>query len=176
MGDAAEREGAPDELAAQIAKYADLIRAAVARVAGRTDPDLGDEIVQRVTIALWKRGDRGEQTIENPASYLYRCAVRETIRELRRVVADDPTPLAEVPAAGSADPEAALRARDIALATEAAIVAMHPERALAVRAHLFGLTVEEIMAAHGWSYHKARNLIARGTADLRAALRDKGYP
>jgi RNA polymerase sigma factor (sigma-70 family) len=175
MGEAAEREAPPEELAQLIARYADLIRAAVARVAGRTDADLGDEIIQRVTIALWKREDR-EQTIANPASYLYRCAVRETIRELRRVVADDPAPLAALPGGPEGDPEAALRAREVASATEAAIAAMAPERALALRAHLFGFSVEEIMAAYGWSYQKARNLIARATADLRSALRDRGYP
>jgi DNA-directed RNA polymerase specialized sigma24 family protein len=175
MGDAAEREPAPDELATLVARYADVIRAAVARVAGRTDADLGDEIVQRVTIALWRRDDR-EQAIANPASYLYRCAVRETIRELRRVVTGDAAPLSALPAAPDGDPEAALRARDVAAATEAAIAAMAPDRALALRAHLFGFSVEEIMAAHGWSYQKARNLIARGTADLRTALRERGYP
>jgi DNA-directed RNA polymerase specialized sigma24 family protein len=43
-----------------------------------------------------------------------------------------------------------------------------------VRAHLQGLSVAEIMALYGWSYQKARNLIARRMADLRGALREKG--
>jgi RNA polymerase sigma factor (sigma-70 family) len=173
MADAA-RVGNP-ELEALVARYGDLIRSAVARVARRKDADLGDEIVQRVTIALWKQLD-GEQTIAHPASYLYRCAVRETIRELRRSLADDPEPLTGLSAPATSDPEATARARDLAAATDAAIAAMAPERALAVRAHLCGFSVEEIMAAHGWTYQKARNLIARATADLRDALRERGYP
>jgi hypothetical protein len=34
--------------------------------------------------------------------------------------------------------------------------------------------VDEIMARHGWSYQKARNLIARGMADLRRILMENG--
>ena len=43
-----------------------------------------------------------------------------------------------------------------------------------MRAHLMGFEVVEAMRMYGWPYQKARNLIARGIADLRASLRDKG--
>jgi DNA-directed RNA polymerase specialized sigma24 family protein len=49
-----------------------------------------------------------------------------------------------------------------------------PDRARAVKAHLAGFSVEEIMALCGWPYQRARNLIARGMADLRLALRERG--
>jgi RNA polymerase sigma factor (sigma-70 family) len=158
-----------------VARYGALIRTAVARVSKRNDSDLGDEIVQRVTLAIWKQLE-AEQTIEHPASYLYRCAVRETIRELRRELAsdDDESALAGTP--GTDDPAELLRVRELAAQTDAVIAAMSPERALAVRAHLMGFTVEEIMAIHGWTYQKARNLIARAIADLRTALAERGYP
>ncbi|HET9317017.1 MAG TPA: hypothetical protein VFQ51_15605, partial [Vicinamibacteria bacterium] len=45
-----------------------------------------------------------------------------------------------------------------------------PERQAAVRAHLEGFQFQEVMLMHGWSYQKARNLVARGMADLRAGL------
>lgn len=41
-------------------------------------------------------------------------------------------------------------------------------------AHLAGFSAEEIMAMHGWPYQKARNLIARGMAELREKLRAEG--
>ena len=171
---------APDDDAARLARlvhdYGTLIRRAVARVARRNDADLGDEIVQRVTVAIWKQL-AGEQTIDRPASYLYRCAVRETVRELRRELASgDPAPLLATPGADTDDPEHAARARELARETERALTTMAPARALAVRAHLLGFAVEEIMTMHGWTYQKARNLIARGTAELRAALATQGYP
>lgn len=167
-----------DEALAQLVReYGSLIREAVARVSRRKDSDLGDEIVQRVTIAIWKQLGRA-QTIEHPASYLYKCAVRETIRELRREIASEEEPERVFAPDGDAsrDPEHAARAGELARATDAACAAMHPERALAVRAHVLGFPVEEIMKLYGWSYQKARNLVARGMADLRRALGERGYP
>jgi RNA polymerase sigma factor (sigma-70 family) len=172
--DAARDEDA--ELAALVGEYGGLIRGVVAKVSGRKDDDLADEVVQRVTAALWKLL-RGAQTIHHPASYLYRCAVRETIRELRRELAsDDPDQLHMVPDEVAASPEHAARAGELARTTEAALAAMSPDRALAVRAHLVGYPVEEVMTMYGWTYQKARNLIARGMSDLRTALAAKGYP
>jgi len=169
-------EGARERLEQLVHAYTGLIRRVVAKVSRRKDSDLGDEIVQRVTISMWKHLE-GEQTVEKPASYLYRCAIRETVRELRREIAsDDPEEILSACAAMADDPEQALRAGELRRETEAALAAMNRDRALAVRAHVLGFSVEEIMKLYGWSYEKARNLIARGTADLRRALRDRGYP
>lgn len=161
---------------ALVREYGSLIRGVVAKVSGRKDADLADEVVQRVTASLWT-ALRGAQTIHHPASYLYRCAVRETIRELRReLAADDPDQLDLLPDEVAASPEHAARAGELARATEEALAAMSPDRALAVRAHLLGYPVEEIMRMYGWTYQKGRNLIARGMTDLRAALSARGYP
>jgi RNA polymerase sigma factor (sigma-70 family) len=168
--------GTEDELKALVERYAPLVRGAVAKVLGRRDDGTGDEVVQRVSEALWKQLRR-EQTIEHPTSYIYRCAVRETVRILQRELdrgevalehadgVDAPTPA----------PDAALEARQLATATEAILAKLPPERAAAVRAHLAGFTVDEIMAVHGWNYQKARNLIARGVAELRDQLREGGF-
>ena len=169
-------ECAHERLEQLVRDYAGLIRRVVAQVSRRKDSDLGDEIVQRVTISIWKHLE-GEQTVEKPASYLYRCAIRETVRELRREIAnDDPDGMFSASAAVADDPEEAMRAGELRRETEAALAVMSPPRALAVRAHVLGFSVEEIMKQYGWSYEKARNLIARGTADIRRALRDRGYP
>jgi DNA-directed RNA polymerase specialized sigma24 family protein len=57
-----------------------------------------------------------------------------------------------------------------------ALGAMAPDRARAVRGHLAGFNVEELMKLYGWTYQRARNLIARGMADLRTELRKRGLP
>jgi DNA-directed RNA polymerase specialized sigma24 family protein len=57
---------------------------------------------------------------------------------------------------------------------EECVASLAAERQRAVRAHLSGFDVQEIMAMHGWPYQKARNLIARGMAELREALLQKG--
>lgn len=164
------------QLSDLVRRYATLIRATVAKVAGRRDDDLGDEIVQRIAESLWKRLDE-ETVIDRPVSYLYRCAVRETVRELGRRFPDAAEPIegaAEALVVG--DPEQTLRAGELAAATEACFAAMSDERAAAARAHVAGFDVDEIMAMYHWPYQKARNLIARGLADLRAGLRARGYP
>jgi len=56
------------------------------------------------------------------------------------------------------------------------LAGLAPERADAVRAHLAGFAVEEIMQMHGWPYQKARNLISRGLGELRAGLHKEGLP
>ena len=43
-----------------------------------------------------------------------------------------------------------------------------------MRAHLAGFDVREVMSMNGWPYQKARNLIARGMSELRAALQERG--
>ena len=50
-----------------------------------------------------------------------------------------------------------------------------PDRRRAVQAHLMGFDVREIMEIRGWSYNRARNLIARGMADLRRELEKRGF-
>lgn len=75
---------------------------------------------------------------------------------------------------GAPSPERALDSARAAEKVESALSALPREREQAVRAHLAGFTVAELMALHDWPYHKARNLIARGLADLRELLRAAG--
>ncbi len=155
-----------------VRRYGRLVRAAVERTGGRGLAGRGEDVEQRVYLALWQQLRR-EQTIAHPSSYLYKAAVRETIRLLREEASRPTLPLEadDGVMAESADRTAA---RDLEEALQHALAELQPERRRAVRAHLQGFTVEELMTMTGWPYHKARNLIARGVADLRAGLTKRG--
>jgi RNA polymerase sigma-70 factor (ECF subfamily) len=159
-----------------VRQYGRLIRNVISRIAGRAAPLIGEDIEQEIVLALWRQINR-EQTIEHPASYIYRAAVRETVRQLQRETARRSEPLSEELSASvrdsGHDPHAALAAKDLATKLQAAIDHLAPDRRRAVRAHLAGFEVAEIMQMTSWSYQKTRNLIARGIADLRKALREE---
>ena len=167
---------------ALICKYDRLIRAIVARAGRRMglrrDSFLEkDDIEQEVRLDLWKQIARG-QVIEFPATYIYRATIRESIRALRRSISREMAPIEsggraeQVKEVG--DPFQTLAAkeelRDIALGLQS----LAPDRQSAVRAHLAGFQFQEIMVMYGWTYQKARNLIARGMADLRKSLNGNG--
>jgi RNA polymerase sigma factor (sigma-70 family) len=161
------------QLEGLIEQYGGLIRRVIARVAGPRLAGQHDDIGQQVLVNLWRQLER-EQTIEHPASYIYRAAVREAVRAIKRVTAeslvaldDDASP---EPADAAPTPEQVLAGRQRGDAIVKAMQGLSPDRRTAVRAHLAGFSVTEVMDMHGWPYQKARNLIARGIADLRAAL------
>ena len=154
--------------------YARLIRAVVRKVAGADADRLGPDVEQRLLTDLWKRHRSGD-VIEHPSTYIYRAAVRETIRALKRDSRLVESPLVLEPAAPRTDdPHAQLRSKELAQTLNEEIDALSSDRARAVRFHLAGFPVDEIMALHNWSYNKARNLIARGMTDLRKRLTHRG--
>lgn len=160
-----------------IASYGKLITRVIARVGGSVDASARDDIEQKVLISLWKQVS-GEQRVEHPTSYIYKAAVRETVRALRArdrkdSVATDEEAMAQV-ADVRPDSQALLAGKEQARQIEAALEGLSAERSRAVRAHLLGFEVEEIMTMNDWPYQKARNLVARGMADLRAALGEVG--
>lgn len=131
-------------------------------------------------MSLWQQISR-EQTITHHSSYIYRAAVRETVRavkrELDRIRSHSSVDEEGGPVLSSSgpNPEKAATDDEFGRAIESTIGRLLPERAAAVRAHLAGYSVEEIMTVHGWPYQKARNLIARGMADLREDLKKGGF-
>jgi len=162
------------ELETLVRKYSRLVRATAARVGGSRGSQIAEDVEQEVFVNIWKQLGR-EQIIENPSSYIYRCAVRETLRLLERERGSEP-----------ADEDAAMAVRDRApgpderlLAGERAgaladaIKALSIDRRRAVQAYLAGFSVPEVMKMYGWSYERARNLSARGMADLRALLKER---
>ena len=156
-----------------VANYSRLIRSAVGRVAGPLSEDLADDIEQKVLIALW-RAMPGEQMPSHPSSYLYRAAVRETVRTLESVRKLQADALDENRCDRLPTPEEALEDKELGVTIRHALDSLQPERGQAVRAHLMGFDVREIMSMQDWSYNKARNLISRGMADLRRELRKRG--
>lgn len=164
----------PQDIEAFVRRYARLVRAVAARVGGSRGRELADDVEQRVFLSIWKQL-RGEQILTNPSSYVYRCAVRETVRllaEQDEPVADNPADL-EAPAHGET-PADRLARRERARQTAEALRELSVDRRRAVQAHLAGFSVNETMTMYGWSYQRARNLVARGLADLRAGLRKRG--
>lgn len=163
---------------ALLRQYGALIRRVVARVSGRLLPGEQDDVAQNVAMSLWQQISR-EQAIAHPSSYIYRAAVRETVREVRKRLEESrshmPIDNTVELSSRAPNPEAEAANRQLASGIEAAIGRLSADRAIAVRAHLAGYTVEEIMQMQGWPYQKARNLIARGMADLRSELKKGGF-
>jgi RNA polymerase sigma factor (sigma-70 family) len=158
-----------------VRKYGRLIRHAIRQAGGRSAVPLADDIEQTVIVSLWQQVSR-EQTIDHPASYIFKAAIRETVRAVRRERAHEER--AATPDAGPviqpSNPEEIAAGRQRREALAAALASLAPDRARAVRAHVGGWSVQEIMELTGWSYQRTRNLIARGMADLRSALIERG--
>lgn len=168
-----ERDVTP-QLEALVRQYSRLIRSVVARVAGPRAALIRDDVEQEIVIALWRRL-RGAQELEAAPSYVYKAAVRETVRMLRKLLKHEAAPLPEGAAEPAGPPDSRPGQDEDAAAIEAALRALQPEREAAVRLHLMGYEVTEVMRLRDWPYQKARNLIARGMADLRQGLRDRGF-
>ncbi len=155
-------------------KYSRLIRSAVGRAAGpRLSSSDADEIEQKVFIALWQAMPN-EQIPSNPSSYLYKAAVRETVRALRVLRKVQVVELNENQRDRLPTPEQTLESKELGVAIREALATLLPDRRRAVQAHLMGFDVQETMSMQDWSYNKARNLIARGMADLRRELEQRG--
>lgn len=167
---ASNRHRALEEL---ISRYARLVRTAVHRVAGPLTDAVAEDVEQKVAVALWKAMP-GEQIPRHPASYLYRAAVRETVRALRPLQKARSGELPIDHRDPSPSPDALLESKELGMTIRDALSNLAPDRRRAVQAHLMGFGVQEIMEIRGWSYNRARNLIARGMADLRRELENRG--
>lgn len=157
-------------------RYAHVIRAVAVRVGGQEGARIAEDVEQSVLTEVWRQVSR-EQTIHHPSSYIYRAAVRETarlVRRLRRAAEIDREGGGEVVARSEPTPEERLQAKELGDQIRSALDDLSEDRRRAVKAHLAGFKVAEIMSFHGWPYQKARNLISRGMGDLRTALRERG--
>jgi RNA polymerase sigma factor (sigma-70 family) len=170
------RQDAAARFEALLRQYDRLIVSIVARLGRqfglrRDNFAVREDIAQEVRFDLWKQIARGV-VIEFPATYVYRATIRETVRALRRAASRDMESLDEegTQAIEPADPFKILVARDQLRKVHEGVASLSPERRQAVQAHLTGFQFQELMSMHGWSYQKARNLVSRGMADLRARL------
>lgn len=152
--------------------YGRLVAHAVRQVAGRDRVNDVEDIYQEVMLALWRRLGHGDP-IEHPSSYLYTMAVREAVRVTKHLARGRELPLEWTPGdepRTEADAESVATIREQLHLVQTVLSTLGVDRARAVRAHLAGLSVEEMMHLYGWSYQKARNLVARGIADVKLRL------
>jgi DNA-directed RNA polymerase specialized sigma24 family protein len=136
-------------------------------------PSIAEDVEQKVLTALW-RAMPNEQTPTHPSSYLYRAAVRETVRVMKGSRRATETGLTEDRHDPRPAPDRLLESKELGREIRAAVWTLAPDRRRAVQAHLMGFDVREIMTMQNWPYNKTRNLIARGMADLRRELERNG--
>jgi len=155
-------------------KYSRLIRSAIARVAGPSTDSIAEDVEQEVLLSLWKAMP-GEQTPTHPSSYLYRAAIRETVRALKGLRTESPLEAGAEKSAKGPGPDVLVEGKELGHAIRTALAEISGDRRRAVTAHLAGYEVKEIMEIFDWPYNKARNLLARGMKDLRLRLDMRGY-
>ena len=186
MDDDPNRSEADARVGEVIAAYGRYIRAAVARFCPR---DLGidvDDVEQEARLRIWKALS-GERGVASLPSYIYRVAVTTTIDAIRSARARREEQLRVGAEAGGDDPGGLVLTHDPARSPEQeallselegmvgdALAALAENRRRAVRLHVEGFTSREVADLLGWSEAKARNLIYRGLADLRAELKARG--
>ena len=174
MDDPSAREQAlSPALEALVRRYAEQ----VARIAGRhglVSADL-DEVFQLVRIRLWRAlASRGTDDAI-PASYVYRAArsaAVDVIRRRREWI--EPLEPAVVEGAVHGPPGDPAQDEEVATIVYEELQRLAPDRQVAVRLHLEGYSGPDIARLMGWTDPRARHLIYRGLADLRARLRVRG--
>ena len=161
-----------------LARFGERVRQAGRRF-GLRDADV-DEVVQDVRIRLWRALASGEAIARAPGSYVYRTATSAALDLLRRrrgrheTGFDPGTDLPEPALQAPATAERALADTEIAARVAVAVDSLVESRRAVVRMWLAGFDLREIMHAFGQTEPKARNLLYRGLADLRARLTEMG--
>ncbi len=168
----ASATGRLEEMATQ---YGHVIRVAVRRAGGDRLGVHAEDVEQSVLLEVWKQV-RSERDINYPSSYFYRAAIRETVRLMKRSQSRQEEALQdeETTTRQHISPGRQACAVELRQAIDSGLGGLHPARRQAVEAHLSGDSVQDIMRQNEWSYSRARNLIARGMADLRSRLRALG--
>jgi RNA polymerase sigma-70 factor (ECF subfamily) len=139
-----------------------------------------DELAQEVRVRLWGALGTDERIDAISPSYLYRAATTAAIdivrrRRSARVESLDHVHDAEVSASRAPPtPERDTSLRELGERIEDALKSLAASRRPVVRMYLAGYGTTEIGEIMGWTEAKARNLVYRGLADLRARLRMMG--
>ena len=160
-----------------LTRFDGVVRTIAARY--RLPPADRDDLVQEVRVRLW-RALEVERIESVPASYLYRTASSAALDLIRRrrTTREDPlddlgpTDLSLADSAARTDERAELS--DLGFRISQAIEQIPETRRAAVRMYLAGYGSGEIGELMGWTEAKARNLLYRGLADLRARLEASG--
>ena len=162
-------------------RYRPLLRAAISRAC---PPDLGiaiDDVEQEARLRIW-RALKEATEIRHPASYLYKVAASATLDAVRRATTLRASRRSEVAVemleetegpverAAAIAPDRLAEQRQLLERARRELGALEPDRRRAVGLHLQGFTPGEIAPLLGWSEPKARSLVYRGLAELRARL------
>lgn len=160
-----------------LARFGGVLRTVAARYR-LVAPDR-DDLEQEVRIRIW-RALESERVGAVPASYLYRVASSAALDLIRRrrVTREDSMndvghhlPALTDRAPG---PEGEAELSDLAQQIQRAIETIPASRRAVVHMYLGGYASGEIAGLMGWTEAKARNLVYRGLADLRARLVEAG--
>ena len=159
-----------DRFDALLREHARVVSSAIRRVCGRRHGALVPDIEQEVSLALWKRLDRGKE-IEHPVSYLYKMALTTALAVVRRHA-----PAAEIPtgAGETGDPTGeffGLAGPEQGRLLAESLERLPPDQSRAVRAYLAGFNHEEVARLFGWTPSAARHHIYRGLERLRGTIR-----
>jgi RNA polymerase sigma-70 factor (ECF subfamily) len=161
-----------------MARYSGVLRTVGARYR-LPHADL-DELTQEVRVRLWGALGTNERIDAVTPSYLYRAATTAAIDIVRRRRSARGDPLDQVDdaevsarrAPSTPDRDASLQ--ELSERIEEALQTIAASRRPVVRMYLAGYGTAEIGELMGWTEAKARNLVYRGLADLRARLRALG--
>lgn len=160
-----------------LACFGGVLRTVAARY--RLAPGDRDDLEQEVRIRIW-RAVASERVGVVPASYLYRVASSAALDLIRRRRSSREDSMIDVgnhfPALAddAPGPEREAELGDLAQQIRRAIETIPASRRAVVHMYLGGYSSGEIGDLMGWTEAKARNLVYRGLADLRARLAEAG--
>ena len=153
-----------------VAGYSAMVHS-VGRRRGLDPADL-DEVIQDVRIRLWKALGSSERIGQVNTSYVYQVAmsaVCDLVRARRSQSAHTTEGADRIP-----DRDDGFEGRELAREIGRALDRLNPAQRPVVRMYLAGYPQREIETLLGWTEAKTRNVLYRGLARLRQALREKG--
>jgi RNA polymerase sigma-70 factor (ECF subfamily) len=167
-----------------IHEYSFLIRAAIRKTSPRIDESQMDDIEQEVKLKIWKEILKSEKKILNLGSYIWKvtytttCRIMKTISKERKMAwsqsGESQHPVGAGVQEKGASPNHRLEKKETMEIIRDTIDSLIESRRAVLKLYLMGMDQMEISQFFGWSEDKVRNLISRGLADLRNAIRERG--
>jgi len=163
------------QIEATVARWSGVIRRAALRYGLLGDHF--DELVQDVRLRIWRALEsRGGDPATLAPSYGYQAAVSAAIDLLRTLRSQRRMTVASLDEVGdvAGRSELPVAEAEILDALERGLAALPEDRRVAVRLHLSGRELAEIVETTGWSFARARNLVYRGLDELKRNLSGEG--
>jgi len=173
-----------DSIEKVINDFSYLIRSAIRKTSPSVDQSQMDDIEQEVKIKIWKEILKSEKKILNLGSYIWKvtytttCRIMKTLSMERKMAwsqSEESQNFAENTARDNgSSPNHHLEKKELMEIIKETIDSLIESRRAVLKLYLMGMDQMEISEFFGWSEGKVRNLISRGLADLRNALRERG--